>query len=441
HGVKFQDGVEFTADDVLFTYKVYSDPTVNTPYGGDYKDIASVDKLDKYTVRVTYRHPFAPALASTFDCILPKHLLEGQDINHCDFDRHPVGTGPYEFVNWKTDQEITLKANPNYWEGAPHIKKFIMRVIPDQSTQFLELLNGGVDALGAWLHGGLTPEQYAREIDTPKFKNYYNAYRYDDLSYVYIGWNELNPLFQDRRVRQALTMALDRDAIIKNVIYGEGHVSTGPFPLHSWANNPKVKPFPYDVKRALALLRQAGWKPGKDGLLTRKGKPFQFTLMTNQGNVSRERIATIVQQQYKQIGIQVDVRIVEWTTFLSQYVDPKKFDAVILGWTLSPEPDCYSIFDSTQTGEHQYNFISYKNKTVDALLVEGRQTLDPAKRKLIYRRLHQVLYDDQPYTFLYVPDAMPAVHKRFKGYSVNGNGFTTRPEKWYVPTAQQKYQP
>jgi peptide/nickel transport system substrate-binding protein len=440
-GVKFHDGVEFTADDVLFTYKVYSDPTVNTPFGSNYADIASVDKLDDYTVRVTYKQPYAPALSSTFDNILPKHLLEGQDINKSDFNRHPVGTGSYKFVSWQTDQKIVLEANPDYWDGAPHIKKFVMRVIPDQATEFLELLNGGVDALGAWLHGGLTPEQYARQIDTPKFKNYYNVYQYDDLSYVYIGWNELNPLFKDKHVRQALTLALDRDAIIKNVIYGEGHVSTGPFPLHSWANNPKVKAFPFDTKKALALLKQAGWRPGKDGLLARNGKPFKFTLITNQGNVSRERIATIVQQQYQQIGIQVDVQIVEWTTFLSQYVDPKKFDAVILGWTLSPEPDCYQIFHSSQTGEHQYNFVSYKNKTVDALLVEGRRTLDPAKRKLIYQRLHQVLYDDQPYTFLYVPEAMPAIHKRFKGYTVNDNGIATRPEKWYVPTNQQKYQP
>jgi len=438
HGVKFHDEVEFTADDVLFTYKVYSDPTVNTPFGSNYKDILTVDKLDDYTVRVTYKQPFAPALSSTFDNILPKHLLDGQDINKTDFNRHPIGTGPYKFVDWVTDQKITLAANPDYWGGAPHIKKFIMRVIPDQSTEFLELLNGGVDALGAWLHGGLTPEQYSRQIDTPKFKDYYNSYKYDDLSYVYIGWNELNPLFKDKRVRQAMTLALDRDAIIQNVIYGEGHVSLGPFPLHSWANNPKVQPLPYDVKKALSLLKQAGWK---DGILTRGGKPFQFTLITNQGNVSRERIATIVQQQLKQIGIQVNVQIVEWTTFLSQYVDPKKFDAVILGWTLSPEPDCYQLFHSSQTGEHQFNFVSYKNRTVDALLVEGRRVLDPAKRQLIYRRLHQVLYDDQPYTFLYVPEAMPAIHKRFKGYEVNDNGIATRPEKWYVPSVQQKYQP
>ncbi|HVM31590.1 MAG TPA: peptide-binding protein [bacterium] len=440
-GVKFHDGAPFTADDVLFTYKVYSDPTVNTPFGSNYKDIASVDKLDDYTVRVTYKQPFAPALSTTFDNILPKHLLEGKDINKCDFNRHPIGTGPYKFVDWKTDQKITLEANPDYWEGAPHIKKFVMRVIPNQATEFLELLNGGVDALGAWLHGGLTPEQYSRQIDTPKCKDYYNVYRYDDLAYTYIGWNELNPLFKDKKVRQALTLALDRDAIIKNVIYGDGHVSTGPFPLHSWANNPQVKPFPYDPKKALALLAAAGWHKGKDGLLTRGGKPFKFTLMTNQGNVSRERIATIVQQQYAQMGIQVDVQIVEWTTFLSQYVNPKKFDAVILGWTLSPEPDCYPIFHSSQTAEHQYNFVSYKNKTVDALLVEGRRTLDPKKRRLIYQRLHQVLYDDQPYTFLYVPDAMPAIHKRFKGYEVNDNGIATHPQLWYVPAAQQKYQP
>ena len=150
-GVHFQDGVEFTANDVLFTYKVYSDPAVNTPEGAMYQDISNVEIMDLYTVKVTYKKPFAPALSQTFDNILPKHLFEGKDINKDDFDRHPVGTGPYKFVEWKTAQQIVLAANPDYWEGAPHIKKFVMKIIPDQSTEFLELLNGGIDAMGAWL--------------------------------------------------------------------------------------------------------------------------------------------------------------------------------------------------------------------------------------------------------------------------------------------------
>jgi len=439
-GVKFHDGVEFTANDVVFTWKVFSDPTVNTPYGADYQYIKDVEIMDPYVVKVTYKKAFAPALTNTFTSILPKHLLEGKDINHYDeFNRHPVGTGPFKFSEWKSAQQIVLEANPDYWEGKPRVKKFIMRIIPDQSSEFLSLLKGETDAMGAWTSGTLSPEQYARQTDTPKFTDYYNKYQTDQFVYYYIGWNLENPLFKDVRVRRALTMAIDRQAIIQNVVYGLGSVCTGPFVPTSWANNPDVKPLPYDPEAAKGLLKQAGWKLGPDGLLTKGKTVFKFKLYTNQGNVSRERIATIVQQQLKLIGIDCQPQIMEWTTLLSEYVNKRKYDAMVMGWQFGPEPDCYLSWHSSQMGEHQYNLVDYKNKEVDRLLISGRETLDQGKRAKIYRRIHKLLADDVAATFLYVPYSLPAVHKRFKGLETNRNGIGWHPEKWYVPSAQQKY--
>lgn len=443
-GVKFHDGVEMTAEDVVFTWKVYTDPTVNTPYGADYQYIKNVEIMDPYTVKVTYRKAFAPALTNTFTSILPKHLLEGKDINHDDdFNRHPIGTGPYKFVEWKSAQQIVLEANPDYWEGKPHIHRFVLRIIPDQSSEFLSLLKGEIDAMGAWTSGTLTPEQYARQTNTPKFSDYYNKYETDQFVYVYIGWNLGNPLFNDVKVRRALTMAIDRQAIIQNVVYGLGSVCTGPFVPQSWAYNKDVKPLPFDVEGAKKLLKQDGWKMGKDGILHKsiKGKdtPFRFKLYTNQGNVSRERIATIVQQQLKQVGIDCQPQIMEWTTLLNEYINKRKYDAMVLGWQFGPEPDCYLSWHSSQMGEHQYNMVGYKNKTVDSLLVQGRETLDPKKRAAIYHRIHKILAEDVAATFLYVPESLPAVHKRFKGLEVNRNGIGWHPEKWYVPANQQKY--
>ena len=286
-------------------------------------------------------------------------------------------------------------------------------------------------------------EQYTEEKDNPKLKDYYNTYVTDQLAFTYIGWNPKNPLFKDKKVRQALTMAIDRQALIKNVIYDQGAISTSPFPLHSWANNPKVRPWPYDPEKSKKLLREAGWKPGKDGILHKviggKDTPFKFTLLSVQGAVSAERVATIVQQQFKELGIGMDIQVYEWTTYLSQYMNPRKFDAYIGAWSVTPDPDCYQLFHSSQIGEHQFNFVSYKNKTVDELLVEGRRTLDQNKRQKIYRRIHSILHEDQPYTFLYVPNHLIAIHKRFKGYKMNSNGIMTHPERWYVPSAQQKY--
>lgn len=445
-GVKFHDGVEFTADDVVFTYKVYSDPTVNTPYGADYQYIKGVEVMGPYEVKVTYKKAFAPALTSTFSSILPKHLLEGKDINHYDaFNRAPVGTGPYKFKEWKTAQQIVLEANPDYWEGKPQIKRFVMRIIPDQAAEFLGILKGEVDGIGAWTTGTLSPEQYAKQTDTPKFTDYYNKYQCDQFVYVYLGWNLDNPLFKDVRVRKALTYAIDRQAIIENVVYGLGSVATGPFVPHSWAYNKDIKPLPYDLAQAKKILKEVGWKPGKDGLLHRtvngKDTTFSFKLYTNQGNVSRQRIATIVQQQLKQIGIDCQPVIMEWTTLLAEYINKRKYDAMVMGWQFGPEPDCYLSWHSTQMGEHQYNMVGYRNKEVDRLLVAGRETLDPAQRAKIYHRIHKVLYDDVAATFLYVPYSLPALHKRFKGVEVSRNGIGWHPEKWYVPTNQQKYHP
>ncbi len=444
-GVKFHDGVELTANDVLFTYKVYADPTVKCPEGEFYQQIKNVEIMDPYIVKVTYKKPFAPALSLTFSSILPEHLLKGQDINKSDFDRHPIGVGPYEFVEWKTAQQIVLKANPNYWGGKPHVQRFVMRIIPDQTTEFLELMNGGIDAMGAWLHGGMRAEQYVKETDKPKFKDYYNAYKTDELAFSYIGWNEKNPIFNDKKVRQALTMAIDRQTIINNVSYGLGTVCDSPYPIHSWANDPKDKPWPYDLDKAKQYLKQEGWKPGQDGLLHKtlagKDTPFKFTMILPEGSVSGERVATIVQQQLKQLGIQMEIQLYEWTTLLSQYVNPRKFDAFLGSWSITPDPDCYQLFHSSQTAEHQFNFVSYKNPQMDRLLIEGQQTMDVEKRKKIYWKIQAILHEDQPYTFMVVPNHLVAVHKRFKGYKVPQlvDPSLNYPQNWYVPAAQQKY--
>jgi peptide/nickel transport system substrate-binding protein len=445
HGVKFHDGVEFTAEDVLFTYRVYIDPKVHTPFAADYQYINDVKVINPYQVRVTYKKAYAPALSQTFTSILPKHLLEGKDINTADFNRHPVGTGPYRFVEWKTDQKIVLEANPDYWEGAPHIKRFVMRIIPDQASGFLSLLKGEVDAIGAWTSSSLSAEQFARQTDRKEFTRAYRKLQSQQFVYTYIGWNLGNPFFQDVRVRKALTMAIDRNAIIQNVVYGFGQPCTGPFVPGSPAYNPDVKPLAFDPVAAKKLLAEAGWKDTDgDGILDKvingKKTPFRFKLFTNQGNVSRERIATIVQQQLKEIGVAVEPQIMEWTALLSQYIDKKKYDAMIMGWQFNPEPDCYLSWHSSQMGEHQYNQVGYQNPEVDRLLVQGRETMNPQKRTMIYRRIHKILADDVAATFLYVPDALAAVHQRFKGIQANRNGVGWHPENWYVPSVQQRYQ-
>ena len=214
----------------------------------------------------------------------------------------------------------------------------------------------------------------------------------------------------------------------------------GPFIPESWAYNENVKPYPFDVNRAKGLLKEAGWIDSDgDGWLDKAGEVFEFTLLTNQGNILRIKTAEIIQRRLKEVGIKVNIRVLEWAVFINEFVDKKRFEAIILGWSLSRDPDCYDIWHSSKTRPGEFNFISYSNSSIDKLLIEGRRTFDKEKRKEIYHKIHEVLYDEQPYLFLYVPDALPAVHRRFKGIEVAPIGIGYNFIDWYVPKTEQRY--
>jgi peptide/nickel transport system substrate-binding protein len=432
-GVAWHDGAPFTAEDCLFTYQRLIDPKVATPYSSSYMDVAKAWVVDKLTFRVTYKEPFSPALESWSMGVIPRHLLEGKDLNSDDFNRKPVGTGPYKLKEWIAGQKIVLEANDRYFEGRPNIDQYIYRIIPDSSTMFQELLSGGVDMMG------LNPLQYLRKSETRRIKENYQKFRYPANAFTYLGYNLASPLFSDKKVRQALAYAIDRQSIIDGVLMGLGQPCTGPFSYVSWAYNPKIKPYPYDPERAKRMLVEAGWKDmNSDGVRVKDGRPFQFTILTNQGNGERIKASEIMQQNFKKVGIDAKIRVMEWQAFLEQ-IDKHSFDAIMLGWSMSRDPDLYDIWHSSKTKKGEYNFIGYKNAEVDRLLVAGRRTFDIEKRKKIYYRIHEILADEQPYAFLYVPDATPIVQKRFKGIEVAPLGIMYNFIHWYVPKDRMEW--
>ena len=432
-GVLWHDGAEFTAEDCLFTYRMLMDPKVATPYSSSYMDVRKAEAVDRYTFRVVYKEPFSPALESWSMGVLPKHLLEGKDLNADVFNRNPVGTGPYRFKEWIAGQKIVLDANDRYFEGRPNIDQYLYRIIPDSSTMFQELLSGGVDFMG------LNAIQYLRKSETRRIRENYRKFRYPANAFTYLGYNLRSPLFSGKDVRQAIAYAIDRQSIIDGVLLGVGRPCTGPFAHVSWAYNPKVKPYPYDPERAARMLADAGWKDrNADGVLVKEGMPFRFTVLTNQGNGERIRTAEIIQQNLKNVGIDMKIRVMEWQAFLEQ-IDKRSFDAIILGWSMSRDPDLYDIWHSSKTKKGEYNFIGYRNSEVDRLLVEGRRTFDIGKRKRIYYRIHEILADEQPYAFLYVPDATPIVHKRFKGIEVAPLGIMYDFIHWSVPKNRMEW--
>ncbi|MFZ2385659.1 MAG: peptide-binding protein [Candidatus Omnitrophota bacterium] len=432
--VFWQDGARFTSRDVAFTYRKMIDPQVRTPYGGDFERVASLETPDDFTVRVFYKEPFAPALSSWSISMIPAHLLEGKDLNGSAFARAPVGTGPYKFRSWKTQEKIELDANERYFLHRPNIDRVVERVIPDSSTIFLELQTGGVDLCG------LTPLQYSRQTDTPYFRDNYRKFRLPGETYVYLGYNLRSALFSDARVRRALNLAVDKEEIIKIALLGLGTVSNGPFTPQSWAFNPSVKPDAYDPAEAARLLKQAGWEDADgDGRLEKDGRKFDFTILTSQGNDERIKAAEIIQRRLANIGIGVRIKVVEWSVFLGEFVNKRDFDAVLLGWSLPREPDNYDIWHSSKTREGEFNFTGYSNPEVDSLLLEARRVFEQQVRKELYRKIQELIYADQPYMFLYVPDSLYVVQRRFREVVPAAAGIGYNFIDWWVPPAEQRY--
>jgi ABC-type dipeptide transport system, periplasmic component len=433
-GVKWHDGRPFTAADVLYTYQVTIDPKTPTAYSGDFLKVKKAEILDDYTFRVTYDKPFAPALISWGSSILPRHLLAGKDITKSPLKRQPIGTGPYMFKEWIAGQKIVLISNPDYFEGRPYIDGYITRIIPDTATMFLELRAQGISYMD------LTPLQYTRQTENNLFQKNFNKYSYLGFKYTYLGYNLKNPLFTDKRVRQAISYAINKEEIISGVLLGLGKPATGPYKPGTWAYNGNVKTYQYNPQRARELLHEAGWiDANSDGILEKGGQPFVFEIITNQGNETRQKCAEIIQRQLKEVGINVKIRILEWAAFVNDFINKRRFDAVILGWTITLDPDAYDVWHSSKTAPEELNFMSYKNLEVDELLEKGRGTFNQKERKKYYDRFQEILAEEQPYTFLYVPDELIIISNRFRGVEPAPIGLDYNFIKWYVPQDEQKF--
>ncbi len=432
-GVTWQDGQPFTAHDVMYTYRVTIDPKTPTAYSGDFKLVKEARVIDDHTFQATYDKPFASALISWGAPMLPRHLLEGKDITTSPLGRNPVGTGPYVFKEWLSGSRIVLAANNNYFEGRPYIDRYITRIIPDVATMFLELKQGGVDMMG------LTPLQAVRQTDYPKFKREFNKYKFLSFTYIYLGYNLKHPFFKDKRVRQAISHAINKQEIIDGVLLGQGVEATGPFKPDMWTYNGNVRRYEYSKEKAMALLNEAGFKKGADGTLEKDGKPFEFTILVNQGNTVRIQCAELIQRRLAEIGIQVKIRVVEWASLVNEFIDKRNFEALILGWSTSPDPDLFDVWHSSKQGKKELNFMSFENREVDELIVKARHTLDRNVSKKYYFRIQEILAEEQPYTFLFIPYANTAIHKRFKGIDPGPAGLSYNFIKWYVPEAQRRY--
>jgi len=409
--IRWTDGTPLTARDVEFTYRLMVDPNTPTAYAEDYLAVKEFTRTGEYTFEARYDKPFARALVTWAHAILPRHLLEGQDLLKTPLARQPVGAGPYMLKEWTDGTRLVLIANPDYFEGRAYIDEVVMRVIPDQSTQFMELKSGNLDIMN------LTPQQYLLQTSEQAWASNFRKFQYLSSGYAFLGYNLKSPLFKDVRVRRALLHAIDKDEIVRGVLLGLGTTTGGPYKPGTWAFNDKIPANEFDPARAKRLLAEAGWtRRTPDGaLVDSRGQSFAFTILTNQGNSQRIKAAIIIQSRLKDLGIKVEIRTVEWAAFIKEFVDKGRFDAVILSWNILQDPDLFDVWHSSKAEPGGLNFVGFKNAELDALLERGRRMLDQEKRKPIYDRIQEILHAEQPYCFLYVPMALPMVNARVMG--------------------------
>ncbi|MFI5323590.1 MAG: peptide-binding protein [Thermodesulfobacteriota bacterium] len=431
-GVKWHDGVPFTTDDIVFSYKTIMDPKVDAPQlRSYYQEIKDVRAIDKYTVQFTYARPYFLALEFCGGIpIVPKHIFDKGDFNTNPAGRNPIGTGPYKFVRWTTGREIVLERNNDYWGKKPLLNKIVFRIITDPSVTLQVLKRQELDV------ASLTPIQWERQTNSPDFEKHFGKFSYYTPNYSYIGWNSARPYFADKRVRKAMTYLVNRELILEKIMFGLGAVVTNPFYINSPEYDKDIKPIPYNPEEAKKLLDEAGWiDHDGDGVRDKDGVKFAFEFLIPNESETGEKIATIFKEELDKVGIQMEIRKTEWAVFTMR-LNERNFDAVTLAWSMGVESDPYQIWSTTQA-EKGSNFVGFKNLEADKLIEEARQEFDRKKRIELYRKFSEIVHDEQPYTFLFCRKATVAVDKRLANVVVHPLGID--PTEWYVPLPLQKY--
>ena len=413
--VLWHDNVKFTSKDVIFTYEKIIDPKVFNSIKSNFQQVKSVKALDDYTIEVIYSQAYFKALETWMVGILPYHILKDEEnIMTSSFNKNPIGTGSYKLKEFKTAQDIELIANENYFEGKPKIDKILYKFLPDPNTSFLYLKQKNLDI------GGLSPMQIDRQIDDT-FKKNYTIIQKPSFAYTYLGFNLKDEKFKDIRIRQALSLAIDRQELVDILFFGYGQICNGPFLPNSFAFNDNVKTITQNIEKAKALLKEAGYD---------ENNPFTFELVTNTGNDIRINTAQILQYQLQKAGVIMKIRVMEWQAFLNTVVHPRNFETVLLGWALALMPDAYPLWHSSSDKLGGFNLVSYKNEKVDKLIEKGSETIDKNELGKIYKELFQIISDDLPYLFLYIPDAITVINKDIKNIEPSFIGIMHNQKDW-----------
>lgn len=438
---RWQDGQPVTAADVKYTFDRVMDPKVDAaPLRSYFANIKSCEIVDPLTVRfiATERYFKTLEMLGTLS-IIPRHVLEkGEtDFNKHPFGRHPVGTGPYKLVKWETGAQIVLERDPNYWDGPGHYpNRLVYEVISEPYVTAQLLKKGELDMVN-----GISPIQWERQLAHTRSAARLNEIIYPYPAYSYLGFNLRRPIFSDIRVRHAVDLLIPRKEIIAQIFLGKYASETAGYdPPSSPSYNHDLQPTPYDPDLALKLLNEAGWKNDHgDGRLYKDGQPLTFTLLYRTGSIDVEKEVELIQESLKKVGIELKLMKTDFGP-MYKLVEDWNFDAVMGAWALDINGDPAQLWLGSEADiKKSSNFLGFKSAEADKLIAAGKLEYDDEKRAAIYRQLQKVIFDDYPCCFLFNPQVILLVSKRYQNVKV----FAPRPcydvSTWWVPLDEQKY--
>ena len=437
--VKFWDGKPLTADDVKFTYEAIFEKENASPRRSQmetaFGTIDNIKVVDPYTVEFNYPKVKADTLVSDFIYgILPKHILagkKGKDFIEHEFNTtKPLYYGPFKYKEGKKGDRYVLEANPDFFLGKPKLGQYVYKIVPDSAAVFAGLKAQEIDL------AQILPEQAieARKLD------YLNVVGYDQFNFTFFAFN-LDPkkteLFLDKRVRQALLYAIDRKAIVDSQLFGYGSVANSVMPPISWAYNKDTKPvYNYDSKKAEALLDEAGWKKGADGIRAKDGKKLSFTLWTNSGNKVRESSIVAIQSNWKDIGVDVKTATEEWNAYLKRIGatadGTRDYEVMLIGFNWNVDPSQKAMWHTTSFAPTGFNLNWYKNEQLDKIMDDALATLDETKRKELYFKMQDILADEVPSPIIFFSQRIQSYTKRLSGYTPSVAGSFNNFHEWSI---------
>jgi peptide/nickel transport system substrate-binding protein len=420
-GVKWHDGVPFTSADIKFTVEAINSPDYNPESTDGFDRIESVETPDSLTAIVRYREVYAPYALQFIRGALPRHVLAGRDIDGAqDYNRNPLGTGPYRVAEWKTGEYVLLERVPDYWRGdsLPAIRRLLFRFIANTTTRINQLRGGEVHvtALVPW-------DKYREVAGIPGL----SIHRVPGNSYEHVTLNERSvEAFRDVRVRRALTHAIDRELIVRTILDSLAPVIHGPIQQVSWAFTDDVTRYAFDPERARTLLEEAGWRDGNgDGIRERDGKPFSFTLITQAGFAVRENVSQALQRMWRDVGVEANVRLVDGTSISGLWFEGK-FDAMLHWWHMPADPELTLFFASDRTPPNGRNINYVDDDSLTRLLYASDRTVDQGKRRALLvaaqQRIAELAVEIPLYNVTRL-DAVPATLEGFTGNPTNAGIF------------------